>query len=174
MVVVFGRGIVEVCVAVGVRADGVVAVVAVLEPRGVVEVRVGFVSVVVGVVVEPLGPVVAVGPVVPDAPLGPLVPVTGTTGAGAVSVGVVCDTGASSSPVSFTNANANSAPAMSISAPSATVGSCQFGVGARRVRAGAPHSKHQSCSGPIVAEQRGQRIAPAGGTGGCPPGATGG
>jgi hypothetical protein len=32
------------------------------------------------------------------------------------------------------------------------------------VRAGAPHSRHQSCSGPTVAEQRGQRSEPGGGS----------
>ena len=89
-----------------------------------------------------------------------------TAGGGAVSttaVGVVPAT-VPSSPVSFTNANASSAPAISTIAPIATVGSCQFGTGARRVRAGAPHSRHQSCSGPSVAEQRGQRIEPGGGS----------
>ena len=35
---------------------------------------------------------------------------------------------------------------------------CQFGVWARRVRAGAPHSRHQSCSGLSDAPQRGQDI----------------
>ena len=87
---------------------------------------------------------------------------------GAVSttaVGVVAGVGTSSSSVSLTKANASSAPAIAMIAPIATVGSCQFGVGARRVRAGAPHSRHQSCSGPTGAEQRGQRIEP--GSGSC-------
>lgn len=85
--------------------------------------------------------------------------------AGAVDVAVVCTTGGGttaaggavsttavgvvpattpSSLVSSTKANASSAPASRTIAPIATVGSCQFGVGARRVRAGAPHSRHQS------------------------------
>ena len=66
--------------------------------------------------------------------------------------------------VSFTNANASSAPAIATIAPSATVGSCQFGVGASLVRAGAPHSRHQSWSGPTGDEQRGQRIVARSGT----------
>ncbi len=71
----------------------------------------------------------------------------GTTAAGGLvsttAVGVVPAV-APSSPVSSTNAKASSAPASRTIAPIATVGSCQFGVGARRVRAGAPHSRHQS------------------------------
>jgi hypothetical protein len=67
------------------------------------------------------------------------------------------------SSVSLTKAKASIAPATAMIAPIATVGSCQFGVGASRVRAGAPHSRHQSCSGPRAAEQRGQRIVPSGG-----------
>jgi hypothetical protein len=70
--------------------------------------------------------------------------------------------------VSFTNANASSAPAIATIAPIATVGSCQFGVGASLVRAGAPHSRHQSWSGPIGDEQRGQRIVARSGTWGWP------
>jgi hypothetical protein len=91
----------------------------------------------------------------------------GTTAAGGsvstTAVGVV-PTGTPSSPVSRKNANASSAPASRTIAPIATVGSCQFGVGASRVRAGAPHSRHQSWSGPTVAEQRGQRSDPGGGS----------
>lgn len=89
------------------------------------------------------------------------------TAGGAVwttAVGVV-PAGTSSSLVSLTNANASRAPAIATIAPIATVGSCQFGVGASRVRAGAPHSRHQSCSGAIGDEQRGQRIEP--GSGSC-------
>jgi hypothetical protein len=70
-----------------------------------------------------------------------------TAGGGAVwttVAGVVPAAGGVSSLVSFTNANASIAPATRTIAPIATVGSCQFGVGARRVRAGAPHSRHQS------------------------------
>lgn|GEM_PF-3180922 len=108
------------------------------------------------------------------------VAVVGTTGGGTIAAGGVVSTTAvgvvpattPSSLVSSTKANASSAPASRMIAPMATVGSCQFGVGARRVRAGAPHSRHQSCSGPIVAEQRGQRSEPGGGSrlgpaGGC-------
>jgi len=91
----------------------------------------------------------------------------GTTAAGGLvsttAVGVVPAV-APSSPVSSTNANASRAPASRTIAPIATVGSCQFGVGARRVRAGAPHSRHQSWSGPTVAEQRGQRSEPGAGS----------
>jgi hypothetical protein len=178
---------------VGIRADakpaplgyGVVVVVrvvvvfvgVVVVPVGVVVVVVRVVAVLVraGVVVD----VVAVWPGTVEAgaagPAGAVVVavvvvVVATGGAtaagGAVSttaVGVV-PAAAPSSPVSLTNANASSAPASRTIAPIATVGSCQFGVGARRVRAGAPHSRHQSCSGPIVAEQRGQRSEPGGGS----------
>jgi hypothetical protein len=113
------------------------------------------VAVVVGVVavVEPGVGVVA--PVVPDGSA-----TAGEEGAPA---------GAWSPPVSFTNENASSAPASTIIAPIATVGSRQLGVGASRVRAGAPHSRHQSCSGPIGDEQRGQRIEPGSGSGGRGP-----
>ena len=99
--------------------------------------------------------------------------VVAVTAGGVVAAGAAVSTTAEggvpadappSSLVSLTNANASSAPAMATIAPIATVGSCQFGVGARRVRAGAPHSRHQSCSGPTGAEQRGQRIAPGSGT----------
>ena len=120
-----------------------------------------------------------------DVVTGPGVEVVGTIGAGVVVAGgaVVVGTmtaagvvtgvvavagaaaGASPSSVSLTNANASIAPARRTIAASATVGSCQFGVWARRVRAGAPHSKHQSWSGPTVAEQRGQRSAPGSGSG---------
>jgi hypothetical protein len=72
----------------------------------------------------------------------------GTTAGGAVSTtagaAVVAAGVAPLSFVSFTNAKASSAPASSTIAPMATVGSCQLGVWARRVRAGAPHSRHQS------------------------------
>jgi hypothetical protein len=71
----------------------------------------------------------------------------GTTAGGATGAADVIAAGVVvtlSSLVSRTNANAKSAPATSMTAPIATVGSCQFGVGARRVRAGAPHSTHQS------------------------------
>jgi hypothetical protein len=85
--------------------------------------------------------------------------VVATTADGVVPTGVV-----PLSFVSFTNANASSAPAIATIAPIATVGSRQFGVGASRVRAGAPHSRHQSWSGPIGAEQRGQRIVARSGT----------
>jgi len=90
---------------------------------------------------------------------------------GAVSTtaeGVVPAGATPSSFVSLTNAKASSAPAIATIAPIATVGSCQFGVGASRVRAGAPHSRHQSWSGPIGAEQRGQRIAARSGACGWP------
>ena len=102
-----------------------------------------------------------------------MVAVVETTGGGttAPAGGVVSMTAvgvvpavAPSSAVSSTNANASSAPASRTIAPIATVGSCQFGVGARRVRAGAPHSRHQSWSGPTVAEQRGQRSEPGAGS----------
>jgi hypothetical protein len=86
-------------------------------------------------------------------------------GAGVVAVGGAA-AGAPPLSVSLTNAKASIAPASSTIAPIATVGSCQFGVCARRVRAGAPHSRHQSWSGPTVAEQRGQRSAPDSGSGG--------
>jgi hypothetical protein len=100
--------------------------------------------------------VVATGAVVVAAAAGGTVAVEGavaTTADGVVPIGVV-----PSSFVSFTNANASSAPAIATIAPIATVGSCQFGVGASRVRAGAPHSRHQSWSAPTGAEQRGQWI----------------
>jgi hypothetical protein len=105
----------------------------------------------------PLGAVVvATGAVLVAAAAGGTVAVEGavaTTADGVVPTGVV-----PSSFVSFTNANASSAPAIATIAPIATVGSCQFGVGASRVRAGAPHSRHQSWSAPTGAEQRGQWI----------------
>lgn len=89
-----------------------------------------------------------------------------TAGAGAavvtVAAGIVA-AGAPPSPLSLTKAKASIAPATRTIAPIATVGSCQFGVWARRVRAGAPHSRHQSCSGPTIAEQRGQRSDPCAG-----------
>ncbi len=79
--------------------------------------------------------------------------VRGAVATGAVATGgavwiavavVAAGSGSSSSLVSFTNANASSAPAIATIVPIATVGSRQFGVWARRVRAGAPHSRHQS------------------------------
>jgi hypothetical protein len=95
------------------------------------------------------------------------VAVGGTVVAGASGCAVVAGTvvagSALGSSVSLTKANASIAPATAMIAPIATVGNCQFGVGASRVRAGAPHSRHQSCSGPRSAEQRGQRIVPGGG-----------
>lgn len=162
-------GVVDVRV-VAVR-DGVVVVLPGVVLDGVVAVEVGLVAVCPGTVeagaAGPAGAVVVAVAVVAVAAGG------ATAAGGAVSttaVGVV-PAAAPSSPVSFTNANASSAPATRTIAPIATVGSCQFGVGARRVRAGAPHSRHQSCSGPSVAEQRGQRSEPGGGSW---PGASGG
>lgn len=148
----------------------------------------GVVVVVGGVVVVPVvaGGTVAVGDwpgtvVGTVAPAGAVdVAVGATTGGATTAAGGVVSTTAvgvvpattPSSLVSSTKANASSAPASRMIAPMATVGSCQFGVGARRVRAGAPHSRHQSWSGPTVAEQRGQRSEPGGGSrsgpaGGC-------
>ena len=141
---------------------------------GVVAVRVVVVAVVpvlvVAVVLVDVCPGTVVGTVAPAGAVEVAVVATtggGTTAAGGAdsrtAVGVVPAV-APSSPVSSTNANASSAPASRMIAPIATVGSCQFGVGARRVRAGAPHSRHQSWSGPTVAEQRGQRSEPGGGS----------
>jgi hypothetical protein len=64
--------------------------------------------------------------------------------------------------VSATNATAKPAPARIATTAMTITGSRQFGVWARRVRAGAPHSRHQSWSGPTGALQRGQRIVPFG------------
>jgi len=66
----------------------------------------------------------------------------GAAGGCVTMTGAVLDGVVSSSPVSLTNANASSAPAIRTIALIAAVGSCQLGVGARRVRAGAPHSRH--------------------------------
>ena len=120
--------------AAGVVAVGVVGVV--LAAGGTVVV--GVVSVVVGV----LSVVVGAG-VVGVTAAGPVGPV-GAIGATVVTAVGVVEAGALPSSVSFTNANASIAPATRMIAPIATVGSCQFGVCARRVRAGAPHSRHQS------------------------------
>ncbi len=112
---------------------GVVTVVA-----GVVTVAVGAGTVVVGVASGVVG--VVAGGTATGGPVG----TDGTIGATVViAVGVV-EAGALPSSVSLTNANASIAPATRMIAPIATVGSCQFGVCARRVRAGAPHSRHQS------------------------------
>ena len=64
-----------------------------------------------------------------------------------------------SSSVSWTNATASAAPATATITARIAAGMCQFGVGARRVRAGAPHSRHQSWSGPIGAAARAGRRA---------------
>lgn len=148
-------------------ANGVVAVVAVVEV-----VAAG------GTVAVTDCPGTVVGTVAVDGAVE--VAVVGTTGGGTTAGGGTVSTTAvgvvpattPSSLVSSTKANASSAPASRMIAPIATVGSCQFGVGASRVRAGAPHSRHQSWSGPTVAEQRGQRSEPGGGSrsgpaGGC-------
>jgi hypothetical protein len=105
-----------------------------------VDVR-GTVTVVVVVAVEG-GVTATVGGTV----TGAVVTGVAATG-GAVWIAVAVEAagiGSSSSLVSFTNAKASSAPAIATIAPIATVGSRQFGVCARRVRAGAPHSRHQS------------------------------
>ncbi|MDX6679960.1 MAG: hypothetical protein QOE31_4012 [Solirubrobacteraceae bacterium] len=139
------QGIVDpVAVFVGVRrvVVGVLRVVVGVLVVGVVGVVVGVLSVVLGVLSVDVGVCVAggtatAGPVGPDGPLGPLGPAV------VIAAGVV-EAGALPSSVSLTNANASIAPATRMIAPIATVGSCQFGVCARRVRAGAPHSRHQS------------------------------
>ena len=122
-------------------ASGVVLVVAVVAVVAVVEVGAGAVAVCPGTAVGTVAPAGAVD-----------VAVGWTTGGGTTAGGgTVCTTAVGvvpattpSSLVSSTKANASSAPASRMIAPIATVGSCQFGVGARRVRAGAPHSRHQS------------------------------
>ena len=69
-----------------------------------------------------------------------------------------------SSLVRLVKAKASASPASSTTtATSARSARASSGVGARRVRAGAPHSRHQSCSGATLAPQRGQRS----GTGGA-------
>ncbi|MEA2231493.1 MAG: hypothetical protein QOD83_1309 [Solirubrobacteraceae bacterium] len=135
-----------VCVCAGVVC--VVVAVAVWPGTGAAGavVPVGTVLVVVGRVVVAAGGAVVAGAI------------RCAAGAGAEAAGA-----APLSPVSLTKANASIAAAIATIAPIATVGSCQFGVGASRVRAGAPHSRHQSWSGSRFAEQRGQRIDPGGG-----------
>jgi len=109
-----------------------------------------------GVLVTVGGVVVTVG--VALNPVGPVGPVAGTTGVVAGAVSVVVPVIVESSLVSETNAMIRAMIAASASAPISATGSRQFGSGARRVRAGAPQTRHQSCSGPIVALQRGQGI----------------
>jgi hypothetical protein len=143
--------------------------------RLLVVVREGVVVVVRGVLVVAVWPGTVDGTAGPAGAVVVAVVVVATGGAAApagdvstTADGVVPAGAVPLSFVSFTKAKASSAPAMTTIAPIATVGSCQFGVGARRVRAGAPHSRHQSCSGPIGDEQRGQRIVPGSGTRGWP------
>jgi hypothetical protein len=138
-----------VVVVLGVVDAGAVAVLEVVDAGAVVVLGLGVVAVVAVVAAV----VVTAG---------------GVTGAAVVTAAGVVEAGALPSSVSFTKAKASIAPASSTIAAIATVGSCQFGVCASRVRAGAPHSRHQSCSGPTVAEQRGQRREPASGSGGVP------
>ena len=129
-------------VPVGVVTVGVVGVVAAggTVVVGVASVVVGVLSVVVGAGVV-VGVVVGAGVVgVTAGPVGPV----GAIGAAVVIAAGVVEADVLPSSVSLTNANASIAPATRMIAPIATVGSCQFGVCARRVRAGAPHSRHQS------------------------------
>jgi hypothetical protein len=132
VVLVVGPGAVAVgCVAVGVVAAGVVVV-----P--------------VGVAVVPAGGVVATE----------LVTAGGAwTGGGTPSAGAgaeVVAVAGGASRVSWTKATASAAPASTTTIASSAAGMRQFGDGARRVRAGAPHSTHQSWSGCSGAPQRGQ------------------
>jgi hypothetical protein len=77
--------------------------------------------------------------------------VAGGVVGGAAAVGSVATAGAEVvagalvlSLVSATNATASPAPARIATTAITTIGMRQFGVGARRVRAAAPHSRHQS------------------------------
>lgn len=79
--------------------------------------------------------------------------VVGGVVGGAAAVGSVATTGAVAvdvagllllSWVSATNATASPMPASNATSASVATGSLQFGVGASRVRAAAPHSRHQS------------------------------
>jgi hypothetical protein len=114
-------------------------------------------------VVEPVAPgAAAVGVVAGVVAVGTVgvVAVGGVVGGGA-EVGSVATAGAVAevavlgdavlSSVSATNATARPAPASTATIASVMIGRRQFGVGARRVRAAAPHSRHQSWSGAIAA-----------------------
>ena len=72
-----------------------------------------------------------------------------------------------SSLVRLVKAKASASPASSTTTATSAIGARQFGVGARRVRAGAPHSRHQSCSGATLAPQRGQRSGTGWGPAAC-------
>jgi hypothetical protein len=112
-------------------------------------------------------------------------------GAGAVTTGGVVATGGAAgaggaavvavagrapgcgSFVRSTNATANAAKAKATETAAITTGTFQRGVGATRVRAARPHSRHQSASGGTAAPQRAQRMVPSGGVAGAGAGASG-
>jgi hypothetical protein len=135
-----------------------------------------------GVPVVATGPVrvvlvcgLPVVPVAPDGGAGGVVPEVAGGGAGAVAAGggvvepvAPVPPGEPSSPVSPTNARTSTTTAATATIATIAAGARQFGVGANRVRAGAPHSRHQSWSGAMAAPQRGHRAASGCGTaGGC-------
>ena len=105
--------------------------------------------------VEPVGPappVVGTGLVAPglgDAAPGAsvVVPAGGATaaGGGVVAVVLVVPVGSEGPSVRAANAITRTTAAVVASVPVIATGSFQFGAGASRVRAGAPHFRHQSC-----------------------------
>ena len=125
---------------------------------GAVVAIVGVVGATAAVVVGKTGAVVGV------------MPTPGTTGA-VVGSGCVVAAGrvvptpdtVGSSLVSDTKARISAITAATDREATSATGSRQFGSGASRVRAGAPQLRHQSCSGPSVAPQRGHGIV----RGGC-------
>ena len=96
-----------------------------------------------GGTVAVVGSVVAPGVVATELVTGGVVVAGGVTPSAGAGAEVVATAGGASF-VSSTNATASAAPASATMIASSAAGMCQLGVGARRVRAGAPHSRHQS------------------------------
>jgi hypothetical protein len=131
---------------------------------GVVEVRVTLGLVVVGVVLDPAVPVVDVlvvevpapGTVLPCVAMVGVVRVLGAIAAAGVVTVVVVAGECAEPPARSTRAAASTPRASASTAASAPVGPFQLGDADRRVRAAAPHVKHQACSGCSGAPHRGQ------------------